>query len=461
MKCDDVRQKLSLLLTDNLSGEEEKSVREHIALCQLCGAELKKFENAIRKFREDALSAGAGEFDSRIRERVHCVVVEERSRKISQTWWRVAAVLLAGLVLFTVMMGSWLYNPRGKMCRCHSWAVSGIATFSRPDMEYPVVREKRVFALQTEGRDTFLVCFEKSTGQVLWRSQFAVVPGIITADRTRVFVCKMAEGTFCPVITALDGATGKILWEKSFSGEKMARNTRLMTMHDNGMIYISGDHITYIEPASGRYIWRAVPVNNEITSIVEHEKKLYVASSDTICAISTDTGNIVWKESLTSKQSLSLWTMCDVSNDRLFVARRGINSGSISCHDIHTGKLIWETPTDSPPRSMRPYDKLLFVRTSSLQALDIQKGTMLWNISLEGCSSPQVFDEMLLVLGGKNHNIVMAVDAITGMTKWKKELTSSCSGLIVAGKMIFVSGHDYTLWALRLAELETHPKSKS
>lgn len=461
MNCDEVKTKFSLLVSGGLSPDEENSVREHIVTCQLCNEELQKLESAIKKFCEDAISAGAGEFDAKLRQNVHRVMIRERRRKFLQTLSRVAAVLLIGLVLFMVVMNGWLGGAGISICKCHSWTASRIVAFLLPDIEYPIVRYKNVFAFRTEGSNIFVVAFEKGTGKLLWRSQFAVFPDIITANNKMVFVCRKGDSVSEPIITALDSRTGNILWENSSLKDKMRRNTRLQTIQDNGLMYISGRHIYYIEADSGRYIWRATPSNSDITSVVEsNDKKLYVASSDAICAISSETGITIWKEPFTANQSyLPSWTLCEVSGNNLVIAQRMLNSGSISCHDINTGKLVWEITIDSSPRSMKSHDNLLFVRTSSLQAIDIRNGITLWNISLEGCSPPGLLDNTMLVVGGKNHNVIVAIDAITGAIQWQKELASSCSGVTISGKMVFVSGHDYTLRAMRLSDLEGRIKN--
>jgi outer membrane protein assembly factor BamB len=148
-------------------------------------------------------------------------------------------------------------------------------------------------------------------------------------------------------VMAVDKLTGKVLWETPRTDVGMAWSTPLvMTVCDLPQVIVNATHHTWgLEMATGKKLWAVDAVGGEVAPSLSCEGDIWVAANAFSRMIA-----FKMQPDGTPKQ-LWLWDdggLPDVSspvvfNQLVFFVTDG---GDIACHDLETGKRIWEKQSD-------------------------------------------------------------------------------------------------------------------
>jgi outer membrane protein assembly factor BamB len=280
-------------------------------------------------------------------------------------------------------------------------------------------------------------------------------------------ICGLAGTGDWADVAAIDGNTRKVVWKLDYQ----ATSFSLPLIHD-GILYFTTKErkflgLNAVDIFSGRLLWRYQPPDVDISRFAsfpdlgsecvyycsntkeETGKNMYRPGSH-IFALDKKTGELRWRLKTGARVSESPLI---VSDKLFFYGKRLTGTPYIACVDLQTRELLWKFHMDNDEFAsallVRAGDVVLCSYSSTLYALDIQKGQLKWKYK-----SPRRIGSFAAVknnLACFNSMGVYALDITTGGLKWKfaTKKTFSSSPCIV-GEVLYTGGVDGYVYALRL-----------
>jgi len=260
----------------------------------------------------------------------------------------------------------------------------------------------------------------------------------------------------------------KIIWKKNYYSKQNKKN--------NPILYFAGDKKTLIvvdnlakyyaiNLSNGELLWEknnSSPFNSQIK--IFKDKFFAVDSENILRCFSIKDGKELWnyktdKSFIKSQQKLSLV----INNNRVIF----INTlGDISSVSIESGKLLWQTPTQSnqvyeSSFSLKNSDLILDKKgiffsnnQNELYALDETTGVVLWKQNLNSNLRSTFIENLifnvtlegyLAIIDARNGNILRMTNIFERIKKYEKKglLASRTTiipiGFIVSNKKIYIS----------------------
>ena len=372
-----------------------------------------------------------------------------RQRALRRTAIGVGALAATGLVLMAVArIGPFGTEGRGAT---DSWQLADVSLSADNRSEYPLVRGRRVFAVRHSGGGQHVVCIEKLTGAVLWESGLQFQECRLAADERRVYVLARADGAAWQC-AALDAASGKMLWSRA--DELLSKQPPLtLTIVPGGVCWVRKGELVLRDCETGAPKWRASFAANETLSTpVERRGIIFTASRSKLHALNATTGDHLWSRALANDTAVfaPLPPFLKATAGRLLIAfREGAARGVLQCVDPDTHDVLWtrETPV---PVNLDADTEHVYLRSQALGAYDARTGALLWTANVGGCG-PLAFDDGRVYLADpKGRYSLLALDARVGKPVWRRSAVASCGGIVISGKIGFVSGNDGRLRAVVL-----------
>lgn len=224
----------------------------------------------------------------------------------------------------------------------------------------PVCGGGRLYTHTAEGQ---ILAFEQDTGRLLWRRYW---PHVYLSFTSPLYIAEKLlvpqagiEGSF---MRCLDAATGKLLWEASFTGSPSWSRQFPPVVQGNVAIYASSSG-EYAAQGSERYFtFRGDPVKRkgrEVMSwIYSNDNPFYPKDHrPLIWAWNLETGDLIWEKDfsqygrggndcgiclLDGKLYYSTFFGYSASQRKL----RGLpleHNGMTACLELKTGKVLWKT----------------------------------------------------------------------------------------------------------------------
>jgi len=258
--------------------------------------------------------------------------------------------------------------------------------------------------LEPEIKQTsYLYAFDARTGDGRWRfqgdsaedesaSQPAAANGLVYVGTGH------ADGTgITPpagLVTALDGATGKVVWQIKTSGSEqggIAVGDGMVFFGDGVDYDYQTDHLHAVDAKTGKEIWTQ-DVSPQLGSLpLVHNNLLYIGGSRQLKVLDTQTGQEKWHASLPadsfSSPNIADGTLYFASNEQRDFCIDNCAPKQyayyISAIDANTGTEKWKaTFNDGGPfNDLAMYDGVLYYNTfrpNFLKALDAKTGNQEW-----------------------------------------------------------------------------------
>jgi len=253
----------------------------------------------------------------------------------------------------------------------------------------PVVADGRVFALDSAAKVTAV----STSGGVAWTRDLTP-PTDNSGDATGGGLAygggKLFVSTGFGLLTALDPATGAILWEQDLD----ANGTGSPTVIGDLVYIISGDATAWaLDASNGRIRWQlaATPNNNNLLGgpapAVAGDNVIFAHSSGEVQAVTRTGGVQVWGALVAGRRpNYAKSVVADISGDPV----------------VSNGKVY------------------VGVQSGATVALDAESGQQLWTVR-EGAMSP-VWATGNAVFLVSDLNEVVRVDADTGERVWAVDL---------------------------------------
>jgi len=211
----------------------------------------------------------------------------------------------------------------------------------------PIVADGRVYAINVESR---VYALDEKTGTRLWRTSLAPeddddghISGGLAFDEGRIF----ATTGFAQVV-ALDAASGDELWRVTLDAPMRSapsvRDGRVFAVTLNNKLYA-------LDTKNGEELWThsGLPETASIlggaSPAIDRGVVVVPYTSGQVVALRTDTGRLIWEESLASiRRTDAISTLADIRGRPVIDRNRVIvmsNGGQIVSIDLRTGRRIW------------------------------------------------------------------------------------------------------------------------
>jgi outer membrane protein assembly factor BamB len=372
-----------------------------------------------------------------------------RRRLLHRAAGGLGALATAGLV-WAVVARTWLpvADVNGAS---DSWQLADVSLSADNRSEYPLVRGQRIFAVHHSDGGQHVVCIGKLTGSILWESESQFRECRLAADERRVYVLARADRTEW-VCTALDAATGKLLWSRA-DDVSMTQPPLTFSVMQTGVCSTRKGGLVFRDCETGDPKWRVAFGANEVVSApVEHGGVVFTASRSKLYALNSATGERLWSRALENNSAAfaPFPPLLKASAGKLLIAfRRAVAGGVLQCVDPNTQEVLWARET-SAPINLDADAEHVYLRSQALGAYDVRTGALLWTAKVGGCGPLAFQDGRVYLADPKGRYGLLALDARVGKPVWRHSTVASCGGIVISGKVGFVSGADGRLRAVVL-----------
>ena len=253
----------------------------------------------------------------------------------------------------------------------------------------------------------------------------------------------------------------KLIWKKNYYVKSEKKLKPLLSMASNEKYLIVADNLAKyyaIDILSGNLLWvkkNIAPFNSQIKI---HKDHFYIIDFENILrCFSLKDGKEIWniktdKSFIKSQKKLSI-----VLSDNKIYFNNTI--GDISSVDMNTGKLIWQTPT----QSSSIYESSFHLKISDLvlekkfilfsnnknefYSLDSKTGTLIWKQKINSVVRPSVVDNLIFTITEEGFLIVVEISSgniiritnIFSQIKQKKRTKIKPVGFIIGKKKIYLT----------------------
>ena len=260
----------------------------------------------------------------------------------------------------------------------------------------------------------------------------------------------------------------QIIWKKNYYLKQDKKNNPILFFAGNKKTLIVADNLAKyyaINLSDGELLWEknnSSPFNSQVK--IFKDRFFAVDSENVLRCFSIKDGKEIWnyktdKSFIKSQQKLSLV----INNSRVIF----INTlGDVSSVDIETGKLLWQTPTQSnqiyeSSFSLKNSDLILDKKgiffsnnKNEFYALDETTGVVLWKQNLnsnlrstfiENLIFSVTLEGYLAIIDARNGNILRMTNIFERIKKYEKKglladrTTVIPIGFIVSNKNIYIS----------------------
>jgi outer membrane protein assembly factor BamB len=286
----------------------------------------------------------------------------------------------------------------------------------------PVVAGGRVFVFTREAEDEVVRSLDLDTGRVLWRQAYAAPytmnMAAVSHGKGPKSTPVVADGRvftygISGILTAMDAATGRVLWRKEFGARFKETSplygSAMSPMVDRGrlVVHVGGSGsgaLVAFDPATGNVLWEwkgdgpgySSPVLADLAGVGQ-----VVTFSEThLLAVSAETGALLWKLPFTTP-----WVQNAIT-------------------PIVKGDLVIYSGLDQPVRALRVVKK-----GAAYAAEPVWENTEVGNYM----STPVVVGDRVCGLSNRKKGQLFCLDAATGRTLWLSEGRQGESASILAG----------------------------
>jgi len=277
--------------------------------------------------------------------------------------------------------------------------------------------DKVVYIGSEDGR---LYAINAVDGSIKWATGLAPTGSFYTASAT-VKNAVVYIGDYGGRFYAFNAADGTLKWY--YDVPSPYRNIGTSSVIENGVVYFASydGKIYAFDAVTGVFKWVSGSTGNPITSGLSLQNNtIYVGALPKVYAFDAATGVTKWISS--TPQYASFSSSPTVKDNTVFI---GGEDGTFYAYDASTGVLKWKKFLSNGSIVSSPIgvNGVIYIGggDGKLYALNADSGDILWANADLGTqniySGPTISAET--IYGGTLSGNVFAVDAQTGVTKWK------------------------------------------
>ena len=295
----------------------------------------------------------------------------------------------------------------------------------------PVLVSNRIFLHSRQQDDEVIAAFDAATGKTLWQDRYPVPyrmnPAATGHGPGPKSTPVVAQGRVIAlgisgILSALDAATGKVLWRKPAPAALPLYGTAMSPLVDAGLVIAHvGGHdngaLTAFDAATGAEKWKwsgdGPGYASPVVGTFAGTRQVITQSQDRLVSVSAATGQLLWELPLkTPYQQNSVTPL--VYKD--LVIYSGLEHPVIALRPvIKDGKWIAQRVWENAETGMY-------------------------------MSSPVIAGNALFGMSNRNRGHFFAIDLSSGKTLWAtRGREAENAALVNAGKLLFILKHDAEL----------------
>jgi outer membrane protein assembly factor BamB len=320
------------------------------------------------------------------------------------------------------------------------YTISNTANVSSPTFSNGILYTgllHNIFAFDTATKS---MKWEYTTGDFV-ESTPTVVNGVVYANSN--------DGT----LYAVDIAMGNLKWKYTqYPGDSLLLGNFSSPTVVNGVVYFGSvnGYVYAVDAANGNLKWSTYDSTGgkagfqASPSVVNGV--LYIADLyHNLLALDTRDGSIKWTYTTLS----SVFASPTVVNGVVYVCTNGYNNGELNAIDAASGTLKWKFISPIPNLTSSPIvsNGVLYMASSGqnigiLYAVNIVDGSLKWSYTTDYGfdSSPVVYNGAVYLA---DYASVIAVDAATGLLKWKFNADAGIGGIFASPCIVDQLGNIY------------------
>lgn len=459
MNCSNCRQNIDLLLLDALTPAEAQALQQHLDGCPACRGEQQTATELVLRLGELRRASALGQLrEASLRQRLQAEIRAAKQARSPGHWFLLWTRAAAALAILAVGYWSLVRHPTTSQptgMRHLAWQYSGISGNKELVDNYPFVTENGVLALDASDSEKRIVCLDRASGALRWRTEFPVSGALLCSDDARVFAFSAGrEGT--RELLALDAGSGNLLWNTCSQPGARRSSPGGLVLTGGLVCWTDGPTVVAVDSHTGQHAWTSKPGRRSTLSApVVVGSALYMASDEGVFALDRRDGHQIWRtesENRSSVRHLAFPPLVRCDGDRLVVAeRRLVGQCGVHCHDLNTGTLHWQREITAPVHALT-IDGNVYIRSSDIIALNGNTGAPTWSAKVGGCGTLAMAGGVLYAVEGRETPLVLALDPRTGRETWNQRLAGSCNGLVILGNIAYFSAHNGSLYALNMTE---------
>jgi len=328
----------------------------------------------------------------------------------------------------------------------HSPEVLWSAAVSGPTHEFvgPVVVDGVVYF--TSDEESVARALDAATGEILW--EYDVIDHVDDAATVKDgLVYVPADSAWC-----LDASTGERVWAYKPQGYQKMNGTPAVV---DGMacftavIEVVDLRVCMLDALTGQLLWsRDIDAYTTGSVTIWNDLVLVPTYGDDLYALDIEDGSTVWTN---TDSEGGYWDTSPTVKDGVIYI--GGEDYCVHAIDAATGGLIWETSiggrVESTPavNDGRVFAGCAFPHSgTSMNALSMEEGEILWTVPGEPHGSPAVADG-LVFWGDYWTGLIHAADQTTGESVWTYAAASVLSSPAVVDGVMYIAATDWNLYA--------------
>ncbi len=333
----------------------------------------------------------------------------------------------------------------------------------------PVVSQKRVFTMDTDGR---VQALDAANGQVQWRVKLVakndgdddeMTSGGIAFANGRIYVTT----GFAEVIV-LDASNGLEIWRRTLNGPMRAAPTIF-----KGRVFVVtiANEMHALDAQDGRSLWSHVGIAETAgllggaSPAADGSVVITSYSSGEIVALRVGNGRVVWSDTLTAlRRTDPVSTLAHIRGRPVIDRGRVIassNSGRTVAIDLRTGSRLWEQGIGSAYGAWAACEFIYLLSTNGeIVCLARRNGGIRWVRQLQRFEDEEDKEDPIFwsgpvlagnrILVGSSHGELWSVSPYTGSLLGRVDVGGAVYlPVVVAQDTVFVLTDDAKLIALR------------
>ena len=346
----------------------------------------------------------------------------------------------------------------------------------------PALVGDKIYTFTRKGGDEVITCLEAATGKEVWKEKYAADevrgaaagfkgPDKFTGPRSSPAV---GEGKVCTfgvggVLTCLDAATGKQVWQKETKARPTFFTSCSPTIAEGKcIVYIGssggkgggggkGDLMAY-DLANGETKWKASGdgpgYGSPVVATIAGVKQVVVLSDTNLMGVAFADGKPLWKTAFNQGRYQTATPVVDGDVVILSGSAYTIEKKD----DAFTATRLWRDQAPHMYNTPVLKDGVLYGfagmgRNTKVYAQDAKTGKVLWPDGASGGECGAILDAgaVLIALSSDGNLVVFKPDKkeFAEVAKYKVADSGTWAMPVVAGKRIFVKDRDaLTLWTI-------------
>ena len=290
----------------------------------------------------------------------------------------------------------------------------------------------------------FTVAWKRNIGAGSSKTRQVMAP--VVADNGKVFVLDGEAG-----VTAVDAATGAVLWKADLTVDEADKGSRFLGIGfgggaggggfgggvavGGGKVFVSSGYrsMTALDAATGAVVWKSsvdLPIHGAPT--VAGQRVFVIDVDNQLIAFNVNTGQQDWSyRGITEPARIMRASSPAVSGDTVLAP---FSSGELVALRASNGQPVWQEVLSRTSRTSalseirdiagRPVVSRGFVYAISqsgvLQAMDIRSGQAKWSLPVAGVNAPLPVGDVVYVVSKAGELTV--VNRESGQVYWTRDL---------------------------------------